>query len=163
MPNTTQNESIETLRDKIKGIRMAMLSTVDKGRVVSRPMSMQEIGPKGTIWFLTSVGSNKVREIGINPSVGLSFSDSGSETYVSVAGMASITNDRALIKEFWNPFLNAWFDGPDDPTIRVIEIDPVSAEYWVTKGGKIVSILSMIASAVTGKDLEVGENAEITL
>ncbi|MEO7457447.1 MAG: pyridoxamine 5'-phosphate oxidase family protein [Gemmatimonadaceae bacterium] len=155
--------SVEELRDKVKDVRMAMLSTVSNGRIVSRPMAAQEMGPDGTIWFLTSVNSSKVMEIGNNPSVGIAFSDSGSETYVSVAGIARVTNDRALIRKFWNMFYNAWFDGVDDPTIRVIEIEPVSAEYWITKGGKIVSLLSMFASAVTGKDLEAGENKTLTL
>ena len=142
---------------------MAMLSTVSGGRIVTRPMAAQEMGPTGTIWFLTSAESNKVKEIRQNPNVNLAFSDSGSESYVSIAGTARITNDRALIEEFWNPFLKAWFKGPDDPTIRVVEIEPVSAEYWVTKGGKIVSLLSMIASAVTGRDLEAGENETLAL
>jgi general stress protein 26 len=60
-------------------------------------------------------------------------------------------------------FYNAWFEGPDDPTIRVIEVRPQSAEYWVTKGGKIVSLLSMVASAMTGKDMEAGVNKTLTL
>ena len=45
----------------------------------------------------------------------------------------------------------------------MIEVEPVSAEYWVTKGGKIVSLLSMLASAVTGRNLEAGENETLTL
>jgi general stress protein 26 len=104
-----------------------------------------------------------VEEIAEDQRVGVTFVDSGAETYVSVAGHARITNNRAQIAEFWNPFYKAWFDGPDDPTIRVVEITPESAEYWVTKGGKIVSLVSMLASAVTGKNLEAGENKTITL
>ena len=154
---------IETLRAHIKGIRMAMLSTLSQGHIVSRPMSVQEIGEDGTLRFLTSVASHKVEEIAENESVGVTFVDSGAETYVSISGHARITNNREQIAEFWNPFYKAWFDGPDDPTIRVAEITPTSAEYWVTKGGKIVSLVSMLASAVTGKNLEAGENKTITL
>ncbi|HEY4312802.1 MAG TPA: pyridoxamine 5'-phosphate oxidase family protein, partial [Pirellulales bacterium] len=100
---TNTSTPVETLREKIKDIRMAMLSTISQGRIVSRPMSMQEMGPDGTLWFLTAVNSNKVKEIASNASVGIAFADSGSETYVSVAGIARITNDRALIEKFWNP------------------------------------------------------------
>ncbi len=142
---------------------MAMLCTVSGGKIVSRPMSTQEMGPDGALWFLTSADSNKVREIGENPSVSVAYCDSGSETYMSIAGRAQTLDDRALIAKFWNPFYKAWFDGPDDPTIRVIEVTPTSAEYWITTGGKIVSLLSMLASAVTGKDMEAGENHTVTL
>ena len=119
------------------------------------------MAPDGRMWFLTAEDSNKVREIRENPTVGVTYCDSGSETYVSIAGLAEVTNDRALIRQFWNPFYKAWFDGPDDPTIRVVEIQSVSAEYWITKGGKIVSLLSILASAVTGKDMEAGENRTV--
>lgn len=162
MANTTaKQESIAQLREKIKDVRMAMLSTVSGGRIVCRPMSTQEMSPDGILWFLTSAESNKVREIAANPSVNVGYCDSGSETYVSIAGLARVTNDRARIKEFWNPFYKAWFEGPDDPTIRLVEIQSLSAEYWITKGGKIVSLVSALASAVTGKDLEAGENKTV--
>lgn len=157
------DDPVETLRETIKDIRMVMLSTISDGHIVSRPMSMQEMGPTGTLWFLCGAESHKVHEIAANPNVGLAFTDSGAESYVSVAGTARVTNDRALIAKFWNPFLKAWFDGPDDPSIRVIEVTPVSAEYWVTKGGKIVSLASVLLSAVTGKDMEAGENETLTL
>ena len=161
--NKPAGDSIEMLRDKIKDIRMAMVSTISDGKIVTRPMATQEMRPDGTISFLTSVDSHKVEEIAHYPNINVSYCDAGSETYVSVSGRATIRNDRALIAKFWNPFYNAWFDGPDDPTIRVLEVKPVSAEYWVTKGGKIVSLLSMAASAITGKDMEAGENREISL
>ena len=160
---TDKDTALETLRAQVKDIRMAMLSTISDGRMVSRPMAVQDFAADGTISFLTSVDSNKVREIATNPNVGVTLVDSGAETYVSIAGNARVTNDRERIADFWNPFQKSWFEGPDDPLIRIVEITPVSAEYWVTKGGKIVSLLSILASTVTGKDLEAGENRTLEL
>ncbi len=137
---------------------MVMLSTISAGRIVTRPMATQEMGKDGTLWFLTGEESHKVVELEKDPRVGLAYSDEGAESYVSVSGTARVTNDRALIRKFWNPFLKAWFDGPDDPNIRVIEVTPDTAEYWSTKGGKLVSLASVFLSAVTGKELEAGEN-----
>ena len=158
--NTT---NLEALREKTKSVHLAMLTTMREEDHHARPMATQEMGEDGTIWFLTSEGSNKVQEIEKNPHVGLAYSDSGSECYVSIAGTAKVTDDRELIRKFWNPFYKAWFEGPEDPSIRVIEITPSSAEYWDTKGGKIVSLLYMAASAVTGKNLENSENEEVDL
>lgn len=164
MSRSAQSEEpIDMLREKIKDIRMAMLSTISDGKIVTRPMSAQDMDSAGTLRFLTSSDSHKIEEIAHYPEVNVSFCDSGSATYISIAGHARVTNDRALIKQFWNPFYNAWFEGVDDPTIRVLEVTPVTAEYWITKGGKIVSLISMIASAVTGKDMEAGENKVLTL
>ncbi len=163
MTEKSNEAPIEVLREKIKDVRIAMLSTVSGGKVMTRPMSTQEMAKDGTIWFLTSAESDKISEIEKNPDIGLAYSDSGSECYVSVSATAQVSNDRELIKEFWNPFYKAWFDGPEDPSIRLIQVHPVAAEYWDTKGGKIVSLISMVASAITGKDMEAGENKEIQL
>ena len=154
-------DPVETLREKIKDIRMVMLSTISNGSIVTRPMATQEVGSDGVLCFLTGAATNKVDELEADPRVGLAYSDHGAESYVSVAGTARITNDRALIKKFWNPLLKAWFDGPDDPNIRVIEVSPKTAEYWVTSGGKFVSLASVFVSAVTGKEMEAGENNEL--
>ena len=156
-------DPVEALRAHVKDIRIAMLCTNSDGRVVSRPMSVQELGQDGKFWFLASADSHKVDDIAANPSVGIMIVDPGAATYVSVTGDARVSNDRAQIAEFWNPLYKAWFEGPDDPAIRVIEVSPVSAEYWVTKGGKFVSFVSMLASAVTGKHLETGENKTLQL
>ena len=154
-------DPVETLREKIKDMRMVMLSTISNGRIVTRPMATQEIDSDGTLRFLTGAESNKVDELESDPRVGLAYSDHGAESYVSVAGTARVTNDRALIKKSWNPLLKAWFDGPDDPDIRVIEVRPKTAEYWTTSGGKFVSLASVFVSAVTGKEMESGRNEEL--
>lgn len=155
--------TLETLREKTKSVKIAMLTTMRGEDHHARPMATREMAEDGTIWFLTSEGSTKVQEIAKNPNIGLAYADSGSECYVSIAGTAKVTNDRALIQEFWNPFYKAWFEGPEDPSIRLIEITPSSAEYWDTKGGKVVSLLYMVASAITGKNLENSENEEVEL
>ncbi len=161
--STDENSPLETLRAHVKDIRMAMFSTISDGRMVSRPMAVQEFAEDGTISFLTSSNSNKVREIASNPNVGVTMVDPGAETYVSIAGSARVANDRQRIADFWNVFYKSWFDGPDDPVIRIVDVTPVSAEYWVTKGGKIVSLLSILASTVSGKEIEAGENRTLEL
>lgn len=154
-------DPVETLREKIKDMRMVMLSTLSNGRIVTRPMATQDVGDDGILRFLTGAESNKVDELEDDPRVGLAYSDHDAASYVSVAGTARLTNDRALIKKFWNPLLKAWFDGPDDPNIRVIEVRPNTAEYWTTSGGKFVSLASVFVSAVTGKEMEGGKNEEL--
>ncbi len=156
--------TLETLREKTKSVRIAMLTTMRGEDHHARPMATREMGEDGTLWFLTAEGTNKVKEIEKNPRIGLVYADPGSECYVSFSGTAKVTNDRAHIEKFWNPFYRAWFEGPEDPSIRLIEITPSSAEYWDTKGGKIVSLIYMAASAITGKNLEKNsENEEVDL
>jgi general stress protein 26 len=142
----------EKLGELIHGIRTAMLVTLDDGGLPrSRPMSTQETDFDGSLWFFTSVDSHKVRHIEGNPRVHLSYSSPSSEQYIAVDGRAEVLDDRAKAKELWSVFLKAWFEGPDDPKLRLIRVDVERAEYWDSPGGTIGSMLSIAKAIVTGK------------
>src|SRR3982750_4175646 len=81
MANNESQEPIEMLRDRIKGIRMAMLGPISDGQIVTRPMSTQEMDSEGTLWFLTSASSPKIDDIEHYPRVNVAYCDSSSETY----------------------------------------------------------------------------------
>lgn len=53
MSNMIKQEEIETLRELIKDIDMAMLTTATEEGLVSRPMKTQEVEFDGDLWFFT--------------------------------------------------------------------------------------------------------------
>ncbi len=151
MKSMTRPERIKKIEDLVKDIRVAMLVTMnEEGHARSRPMWTQEAPFDGTLWFLTSRGCRKVQEIEGNPRVNIGYASPSSESYVSVSGRAEVLNDRARIKEFWSPMLKAWFDGPEDPEIRVLRVDVEDAEYWDTPGGKVGSLISLAKRVLSG-------------
>ena len=161
----TRQEQVERLGELIHGIRTAMLTTMSpSGYPRSRPMATHDVDFDGTLWFFTSVNSRKVEEIAQVPQVALTYSSPGKESYVALTGAASVIEDPARAHAMWNPFHNAWFTGPDDPTLRLIRVDVQDAEYWDTPGGKIASLLQLAKAAVTGKreDAE-GDNVKLRL
>ncbi len=59
-----QMSDFETLRDMIKDIRIAMLTTVDEdGTLRSRPMGTQDVESDGDLWFFTYDPSGKTEEV----------------------------------------------------------------------------------------------------
>ena len=139
------DDAVRKIAEMIKGIRTAMLVTNTEGGVPrSRPMSTQDVDFDGTVWFFTGVDTRKAQEIARNPTVAVTYASSGKETYVSLTGRAELVDDRARIREYWNPFLKAWFDAPDDPSLRLLKVDISEAEYWANeirkKGYMIYSI-----------------------
>ncbi len=147
----TVSEGVHRIAELIKDIRTAMLVTMDaSGRPRSRPMATQDAEFDGTAWFLTDIDSAKVFEIARNPVVAVTYASPGKESYVSLTGQAEILNDRDRIQKFWNTFMKAWWEGPEDPRIRVLKVDVEQAEYWDTPGGKVASLIALVKSAVTG-------------
>ena len=55
---------------------------------------------------------------------------------------------------------NAWFDGKDDPKVSIIRVEPRETYYWDTKAGKLVTLLSFVAAAVTGKQTDNSDGVE---
>lgn len=155
-------DGVQKVGELIKDIKMAMLVTLDEdGRPHSRPMQTQDVEFDGTVWFFTSVDSEKVKEVENNPYVNVAYA-SGAQ-FVSLTGIAEVLQDAEKTHAMWNPLLKAWFDSADDPKIRLIRVDAESAEYWDTPGGRIASFISLVTSAVTGKRDESSENEIVLL
>ena len=153
--DTTTTDPVRKVAELIKDVRTAMLVTIgNDGKPHSRPMATQEADFDGSVYFLTDIESAMVMEIATNPTVAIAYSAPGKETYVSLTGQAGIFNDRGRIRDYWSAFMKAWWDGPEDPRIRVLKVDVEQAEYWDTPGGKVASLLAMVKSAVTGKNAD---------
>ena len=157
-------EAIAKLRDLMKDIKFAMLTTVDQdGSLRSRPMGTLDVEFDGDLWFFTSDVSPKAREVQQERQVNVSFADPGKQLYVSVSGTGSLVHDRAKMEQYWNPMLKAWFpDGLETPDLALLKINVDKAEYWESDG-RVASLLEMAKAAVTGSEFEGGENEKLDL
>ena len=161
----TRDEAIAKLRKMIKGIQFAMLTTaLPDGTLRSRPMATQETEFDGDLWFFCDAESAKVYEVRQDMHVNVSYADPGNSRYVSVSGLASITRDKARIKEIWTPANKAWFpSGPDDPHIALLKVDVTQAEYWDGPGSKVVQVIGFAKAVLTGHRYPPGENEKLDL
>jgi general stress protein 26 len=164
MNHPTNREKIEKLRELIRDIDIAMLTTLDaEGSLRSRPMGTQKTEFDGDLWFFTSVDTGMVSEILRDNRVNVSYAASGKDKYVSVSGRALLLNDRARMEELWSPIYKAYFpDGLDDPNLRLLKIDVEKAEYWEMSGGLIATVIAF-AKGLAGQDPDVGENEKLRL
>ena len=121
----------------------------------TRPMALQQFDDSGNFWFLSANDSNKNSEIATDPSVQLLFQGSDYSDFLTVYGTATISEDKAKIKELWNPALKVWFtEGQDDPRISVIRITPQEGYYWDTKHNRAIALAKRAVGAIIGKTLD---------
>jgi general stress protein 26 len=128
----------------------------------ARPVHAHPISAECAIYFLTDAQSGKTHEIDGDQHVCIAFSDVGKHKYVSVTGTAAVLDDRAKIERLWTRSDKAFWAAPDDPSIRLIRIDPSIAEYWDSFGA-IVTAVKIAASSVTGARLALSENETVEL
>lgn len=163
MKDKTYQEKVEKLRELIKDIDFAMLTTIDaEGNLRSRPMSTQETEFDGDILFLTSGDTAKAFEIGQDNRVNVSYAKPEDQRYISVSGTASLINDRAKIDELWSPAYKIFFpEGKDDPELRLLKISVEKAEYWDSKG--LIPTAIAFAQSLMGRESESSVNEKLDL
>ena len=157
--STEQQHVIDLLSDA----KIAMLTYVDPtDKLLSKPMATQEADFDGTLRFIAERDSDKVAALQADPRVNVSYSQNG--TWISVAGTASIVEDQAKLGELWSTFTDSWLEGgPENPNNILIEVDPVSAEYWDAPGGsKVIQLTNLVKSKVTGSRIE-GDHEQVDL
>jgi general stress protein 26 len=165
MKNWSKEESLEYLNNKIKEVRTGMLTTFnhDKG-LHSRPMGTADVDEDGNIWFFTNEYSSKAIEISLENHVSLTYTDTHNHTYLSILGEASLVDDKAKMKELWNPFVKAFFpEGLDDPKLSLLMVKPTDAEYWDSSSSSIVVLFNMLKAAVTSTQYDEGKHGKIVL
>jgi general stress protein 26 len=157
-----RDTDLERIWDLVDRIGFCMLATTDGADIRSRPMAAYADPSENAIYFLTDAESHKDEEIEANPNVCLAFADASDQKYVSICGRAEVSNDRAKIQELWSTPAKAWWDSPDDPSIRVLKVTPKDAQYWDSPG-TVVSYVSMIAAAVSDARPAVGDHAKVRM
>ena len=147
-------EKIKELTDKA-GTCFFCTNMQESKPFATRPMAIQKFDEDGNFWFLSANDSYKNKEIAADPNVQLLFQGSDYSDFLNIYGKASITEDKAIIKELWNPFLKTWFTGGiDDPRISVIKVEPAEGYYWDTKHNMAVGLIKRAAGAIMGKTLD---------
>ncbi len=163
-------KKLEQLYELIDGIETAMLTTrTREGALVSRPMQTQARRPGTDLWFMTSVDSGKVDELIAEPQVNLGYYKDGTREYVSVSGLAHVTQDKAMIHELYAPDWKAWLGdeggerdgGPDDPRIALIEVKAESAYYLKSTQPRLIALFSVAKAILTGNPPKAGDMGEL--
>ena len=155
-----KDDSLEKLGKLIDGIDIAMLTTrIGDGRLLSRPLRVQELDAEGALWFITDRNSHKAEEIRLQPQVNASFASGERNTYVSIAGSASVVFDKARLSQMWTPAMSVFYPkGVDDPDLCLLRVQAESAEYWDGPGGLVGQALYLAMTAMTRDPKVLSEN-----
>ncbi|HET9396855.1 MAG TPA: pyridoxamine 5'-phosphate oxidase family protein [Nitrospiraceae bacterium] len=156
------NDDVARVWDLMEKISFCMLATWNGSELRSRPMDARVRRKENVIYFLTDVRHQKDDEVSRFPKLNLAFADTDAMKYVSLSGEAEMSNDRAKIKELWEPTAKAWWDSSDNPNIRLLTVTPADAEYWDSPG-KTISMVKMLVAAATGAKPDVGKNDKVAM
>ena len=159
---STERYDIDRVWKLIDKIKICMLATRAGETIRARPMSAIARTSANAIYFLTDAEGHKDDQIDQNGAVCLVFAKPDSGKFLSVNGRARVLDDRALIKNLWSVAAEAWWPGPEDPSIRVIEVTPEEAEFWEGPHG-LVATIQMVIAASTAAPPVMGDQRKVDL
>ena len=163
--NLMAEKGIEKIKSLAEEADICLFCTNLSQRPINgRPMSTQEVDEEGNLWFLSGESSQKNMDILNDKNVQLFYSNKGHAEFLSVYGTAEIIKDREKAKELWKPLIKAWFtEGVDDPELTIIKVVPQEAYYWDTKHNRMVSLMKIVAGAISGKTMDDSIEGEIRI
>ncbi|MEC5217113.1 general stress protein 26 [Actimicrobium sp. GrIS 1.19] len=136
--------------EKISDIKFTMLITHDAdGEMQARPFTTQAAGREGAVWFFARTDTAAVRDIGTSDKVLLCYTDTEKGRFIAAAGRATLSHDRALIEEFWEPAYQTFFpQGIDDPALVLLRIAIDHADIWNPQQSAMQQLISVTKSAL---------------
>jgi general stress protein 26 len=165
----TGSDKHDRVWDIIETVGVCMLTTQFAGGagqdsgLRARPVEARPDRAAGLIFVVTDVRSGKEHEIEAEQDVGLVFIDPKAKAYLSITARAEVLNDHAKAAAIWKSTDNMWWDGPDDPNVRVLRVTPVTAELWDGPASKAVAIYEFAKAKITGEKPNLGENRKVTV
>lgn len=167
MTDHTDNPT-ELLWGLFKDIKFAMFVTRhDNGHLHARPMTTQnsKLDEDSNLWFFMSRKGDPVADLLKEPMVNVSYADPGKDSYVSVSGTATVSEDMGKKEQLWSKMAEAWFPGGvTDPDLALVQVKIAHANYWDVKESKIVQLYQMAKAAITGKPpTDLGEHGEVRM
>ena len=165
------DKKLDDLYALIDGIETAMFTTRRAdGELMSRPMQVQRRTRRADLWFMTNVESHKLDELAHDPHVNLGFYNTKSREWVSVSGMAVLSQDPRLIHDLYQPDWRAWLGdeggardgGPDDPRIALVLVEAHSVIYSKQDRPTPLVLFQIAKSMVTGEPPKVSDMRTLT-
>ena len=154
-----------TLYELIEQIETAMMTTRrPDGHLESRPMANQKSAAGADLWFVTSEGTAKIRDLESDPHINLAYYKDRTREWISVSGIATVSRDRQKLRELYAADWKIWFPDqgdsrhgtPDDPRMVLIGVDVEFAVFLEVNKSRPVVLFEMAKGWATGEMPEIG-------
>lgn len=156
------------LWDLIKDTRFGMLThRHGDGQLHSHPLTTQnkKFDEGAMLYFFVPKDGDIARHVATDPSVNVAYADTDADSYVSIAGQASLIEDQAKKEALFTTMAKSWFPkGAGDPNLGLLGVRILDAEYWDVDDSKMVQLYKMAKAAITGNPPnDMGEHKKLNV
>lgn len=118
-----------------------MMTLSQNGKMRSFPLPTVQTECEGYMWFFVNMNSEQLQDLEQHPTANVSFSESKTQTYVSVTGWVEICRDNNKMNELWKPNLADILKADTSSNeLALIKFNVDFAEYWDSQTGYMKDI-----------------------
>lgn len=144
---TDPRELEEKFWKALESDRTVMLGLDGQEDGHARPMTAQAEERRSPIWFFTSADNVLVQQLGDGSGRAIAgFASKGHDLFASIRGSLRVDTDRTVVERLWNPFVGAWYEGKDDPKLRLLRLDAEDAEVWADASSLLAGVKMLFGS-----------------
>ena len=118
---------VEKFLGKCKAVFMA--TNGSHGHPNVRAMVPLRVDGTDTLWFITDLDSSKIIELVKDDKAVIYAYEPRTMVECRLWGTIAILEDGSSIRQLWHDALRKYFDGPEDPRIRVLRFDVSNGVY----------------------------------
>lgn len=159
---TPDADDVDRVWKLMEKIDLCMLVSRDGEKIRARPMSSHPRQAENAVYFLTDARGHKDEEVAQDDHVCLVFQKQNEGKFLAVTGRARVSADRVLIRDLWDKDAEAFWNGPEDPGVRVITVTPDDAQFWEGPHG-VVATVQMVLAAATNAPPVLGDQRKVDL
>jgi general stress protein 26 len=157
-------DDIARVWDILDNHSIGMLTTRFARGLRARPLDARPDRSAGRIYFLTDVNGHKDDEIAANPDVCFIVTVPSDRVYLSITARAAVSRDPAKAADIWKKADEVWWKGgAADPNLRVMRLEPKTAELWDGPSNALVAAYEFTRARLTGEKPLLGENIKKTI
>jgi general stress protein 26 len=161
---------LERFYSLVDDIEVAMMTTRrPDGHLESRAMATQRRAEGADLWFVAAEGTSKLRHVESDPHLNLAYYKDRTREWVSVSGLATLTRDRAKIRELYAEDWKMWFSDegdprhgtPDDPRLVLIGVEIHAASFLELGKPQPVVLFELVKGFLTDETPDLGDVVRI--
>lgn len=125
----------EQILSIISNKHVGTMATIHDNKPRSRYMTF--FNDNLTLYTATSKDTHKTEDVEQNPYTHILLGYEGEgvgDEYVEIEGKVIESDDKSIKEKVWNEHLEPWFDGPEDPKLVILQINPEQIRLMNKKG-----------------------------
>lgn len=126
----------ELLWENVEATTAGMLG-YHGGPLHMQPMACFADRESRRLWFLTKNDTELYTKLGGGAHAHFCLISKAQDFHACLDGTLHEELDQTKLDEIWSPMVAAWFEGKDDPALRMLALDLKSAGIWASTGSAL--------------------------